>query len=95
MCAVVQGALLDSHMVLTVSPSYAEEVMHDDVLGCGMQRILAAKGVRYAYDSENLSLVVLSPLLVLGSGTRGSSLHWLCAVLHRCPTAPDDALLTQ
>lgn len=40
-----QGALLASDALVTVSPGYAVEVQQDPGMGCGMQDILATRGI--------------------------------------------------
>lgn len=40
-----QAALRESDLLLTVSPNYAAEICADEGMGCGMRKLLAARGV--------------------------------------------------
>jgi len=44
----VQGALMSSHVWLTVSQSYAHGIVQDPSAGCGLHDLLNTRGVRYA-----------------------------------------------
>lgn len=44
----VQGALMSSHAWLTVSHSYAHDIVQDPATGCGLHDLLNTGSVRYA-----------------------------------------------
>ncbi len=44
----VQGALMSSHAWLTVSHSYAHDIVQDPAAGCGLRDLLNTRSVRYA-----------------------------------------------
>jgi len=44
----VQGALMSSHAWLTVSHSYAHDIVQDPAMGCGLHDLLNTRSVRYA-----------------------------------------------
>ena len=47
-CLGVQGALLSSDMLLTVSPSYANEITQDPAAGFGLHDLMSTSNIRCA-----------------------------------------------
>lgn len=63
--------------MLTVSPTYAREICEDPAMACGMQRVLRARGVRYA-----TRLCRVRPLYATDPYRAPFFLHALFIVLH-------------
>lgn len=73
----MQGALLSSDRVLTVSQSYAHEITHDPSASCGLHAVLSSTPVRY----QHCLLLSVPPVVTLVLICNGS-----CCIQQPAPT---------
>lgn len=65
----VQGALLSSDSILTVSKSYANEITQDPGAACGLHDVLNSSPVRYGTSTYEMhSDAIASHLTASGGG---------------------------